>query len=176
MLHRWRTSWRFSPQHCFLSPCWGRGWASTSGSRCSSSWPESLWCRYQQTLKLHGTWAVSVGWMWHYSLNKRVIFLWHIWSPFACGHLCFNLDSGPQSLKVTPSRRSCLQAPSLWDWWLCWWPVCPVASLEFTLRKSSRRLNRVCGSETYSWVSNYGLCLFGMMTGYMCILVCVWVR
>ncbi len=40
--HRSRTSWRSSLQRCFLSPCWGGGWAPISGSRCSSSWLESL--------------------------------------------------------------------------------------------------------------------------------------
>ena len=74
---------------------------------------------------------------------------------------CFNHHSGPQSLEVTRRRRSWRQDPSLWDWWPCWWPVCPVALLEFTLKKSSRRLNRVCGSETYSWVSDGYLDFFG---------------
>lgn len=64
--------------------------------------------------------------------------------------LCFKLHSGRQGMKVALSRRPSLQAPSLWGWWLCWWPVCPVALLECTLRKSSRRLNTVCGSVTYS--------------------------
>lgn len=45
--HRSRTSWRFSPQRCFLFQCWANGWVSTSGSRWSSLWLESLWCRYR---------------------------------------------------------------------------------------------------------------------------------
>lgn len=78
------------------------------------------------------------------------------WEPGRFDHPCLNVHSGPPSLKVTLNRRSCLQAPSLWDWCLCWWPACPAALQEFTLRKSSRRLNRACGSVTYSWVSHYG--------------------
>lgn len=46
---RSHTSSRSSPQPCFLSPCWGQSWGSTSGSRCSSSWLESLWCRCRAT-------------------------------------------------------------------------------------------------------------------------------
>lgn len=42
---RWHTSWRSWPRRCSPCPCWAAGWASTSGSRCSSWWPEWLSCR-----------------------------------------------------------------------------------------------------------------------------------
>lgn len=43
---RLHISWRSSPRRCSPCPCSDGGWASTSGSPCSSSWLESLWFRY----------------------------------------------------------------------------------------------------------------------------------
>lgn len=49
---RSHTSWRSSPPHCSPCPCWGRGWASTSGCPYSSSWLESRLSRYKQPHRL----------------------------------------------------------------------------------------------------------------------------
>lgn len=91
---------------------------------------------------IHPSIDVVLNELHHWSVRYEVFFL------------CCNLLSGPHILRGTQSRRSCLRAPSLRDWWPCWWPVYQVASLGFTLRKSSRRPSRVCGSVTYSWVSD----------------------
>lgn len=92
-----------------------------------------------------------------------------------CQSICmyFNLHSGPQWMKLILSRTSCLQARSLWDWWLCWWHVCPVALREFTLKKSLRRLNRACGSVIYSWVSEASVCVVGW-DDLRCVNIRVW--
>lgn len=92
-----------------------------------------------------------------------------------CQSTCmyFNLHSGPQWMKLILSRTSCLQARSLWDWWLCWWHVCPVALREFTLKKSLRRLNRACGSVIYSWVSEASVCVVGW-DDLRCVNIRVW--
>lgn len=78
--HRSHTSWRFSRQLCFLSPCWGNVWVSTSGSRCSSSWQESLLCRYHchkslQFTNVHfccGSSVVCSCWVNMTSFSQRV--------------------------------------------------------------------------------------------------------
>lgn len=141
---RWRTSWRFSPRPCFLSPCWGKGWASTSGSRCSSSWPESRSCRYRAC----SGWAAVLPGRFEVFCHLAHMCVWF----FFC-FVFFNPHSGPRGAQPTLRRRSRLPAPSLWGWWPCWWRACPAALRGFTLRRSSRRPSRACGSVTYSWVS-----------------------
>lgn len=86
-------------------------------------------------------------------------FFWHI-ILFLSLHV-FNPHSGRQWLTLILSGRSWQQAHRLWGWRLSWWPVCPVVLQEFTLRKFSRRLNRVFGSVIFSSVSKS--CLFSGM-------------
>ena len=76
--------------------------------------------------------------------------------------VCCVLCSGPQTYQAPLRRNSLRAAHRLSGWWPCWWPAAPAASLVSTSRRFWRRPSRVCGSGTYSWVSNH-MCLWWKM-------------
>lgn len=102
---RSRTSWRSWPQPCFLSPCWAQSWGSTSGSRCSSSWPGSLWCRCGAAvvpLPCPSSLSQSPSPSWFCSKRQTSEFaltcLVRVWTPaVASGQRSWHWGEGPYS-------------------------------------------------------------------------------